>query len=96
MDITVIYDDNSFQLFKSLSETINEKYTDVNLIGYKEDKFKERKKAFAIKGSWAAKQTPFVIIQKSEDKKPLKAFYSEVKDCTLDNIINYLKLLKYD
>ena len=50
---------------------------------------KERKDAFALKGSWGAKLTPFAILI-DDSGKAVKAFYSEVKECTAENIKRYM------
>ena len=50
---------------------------------------KERKKAFGLKGSFSARLSPFAVLYNSENN-PVRAFYSEVNECTLDNIINNL------
>jgi hypothetical protein len=85
----VAYDENSEEFFKQLSDLISQNYPKVKLVGYHENKLKERKKAFGVKGGYGARLTPFTVVLDHESK-PLKAFYSEVNECTLDNIINNL------
>ena len=58
----------------------------ITLIAYSENKRLERKKAFALKGSWSARETPFALLR--DDDMELKAFYSEDNSCTIDNIIS--------
>ncbi len=50
---------------------------------------KERKKSYRVKGAFSARLDPFVGIY--ENNNPIKGFYSEANECTLDNIINYIK-----
>lgn len=50
----------------------------------------EIKNAYRLKGSFAAKQTPFAVVY-DENHKPLKAFYSEAGD-VINSLINYLNL----
>lgn len=89
ISVMVAYNEESIPFFQSLQEKISQKYPDVTLTGYREDTLKERKKAFGVKGSWAARLTPFAVMYDYENT-PLKAFYSEVQECTVDNIEFYL------
>jgi hypothetical protein len=88
----VAYDENSEEFFKQLSDLISQNYPKIKLVGYHENKLKERKKAFGVKGGYGARITPFTVVLDHESK-PLKAFYSEVNECTINNIQNYLDLL---
>jgi hypothetical protein len=87
--LEVAYDDNSLKFFSDLRHTIEEKYPLVHLEGYNESSVKYKKKAFALKGHWAAKKNPFAIICDAEGI-PVMGFYSEVKECTVDNILRHL------
>ena len=49
--------------------------------------YKERQKAFKVKGGYGARQTPFAV---ATLEGPLKAFYSEDGSCTIENIIKWL------
>lgn len=71
-----------------LRDTIKQQYPLLELQTFNEDIAKERKKAFALKSSWATRMSPFAILV-AEDK-PVKAFYSEDKSCTYEEIINAL------
>lgn len=84
MVLKVAYNDNSKGLVESLHPTES----------YNEDLFKERKDAFALKGAWGARKTPFAILY-TDDGIPVKGFYSEVGECTVDNIKNYLNEQNY-
>ena len=55
---------------------------------YNPNVYKDRSKAFKTKGAYGARLDPFAVIL--EDGEPIKAFYSEVNECTIDNIINYV------
>lgn len=94
--IKMAYDEKSEGLYKTLKDLLIQKYPDVVFEGYAEDSIKERKKAFGLKGSYAARLVPFAaiskVVEKEEEKeeKPMKAFYSEVSECTIDNIIKFI------
>lgn len=81
MELIIAYSDDSF--LKELKENLPEYVT---LTAYSENKRLERKKAFALKGSWSAKKTPFALLR--DDNIDLKVFYSEDNSCTIDNIIS--------
>lgn len=72
------------------SEDINDlKNVFSNIEHYDPNIYKDRKKAFKLKGSYGARLDPFAVIL--EDGEPIKAFYSEANECTIDNIINYVR-----
>ena len=72
------YDEKSESLYKTLKDLLNQKYPDIIFEGYAEDSLKERKKAFGLKGCY------------EKEEKPMKAFYSEVSECTIDNILKFI------
>ena len=86
MILKVVYDDNSQMLINKLKSILSN-YPLIELESYHEGLFKERKKAFGLKGSFSARLSPFAVLYNSENN-PVKAFYSEVNECTLDNIID--------
>ena len=53
-----------------------------------ENSNKERKEAFALKGHWGARMTPFALCMNKET--PVKAFYSETGEDVIKSLINYL------
>ena len=73
----------------AISNLLSSKYPNVEVNFFHEGKLKERRKAFMLKGGYSAKKSPFAVIF-DVDKNPLKAFYSEVNECTLDNIVSIL------
>lgn len=83
--LIAIYDENSENYFDGLKDLIKRKYPLVELIGFHENTLKGRKKAFQTKGSFGARQTPFAVIM-DLNKTPIKAFYSEANECTIDKI----------
>jgi hypothetical protein len=87
MILYLTYNNNCQQLLEQLQNKLN----NIEIIAYNEDVKKERKKAFGLKGNYGAKESPFSVLY--NENKPIKAFYTEVKECTLDNIINYLNTL---
>ena len=81
MELIIAYNEDSFL------EELKENLPDfVTLTAYSENKRLERKKAFALKGSWSARKTPFALLR--NDNIDLKVFYSEDNSCTIDNIIS--------
>jgi hypothetical protein len=87
--LEVAYDDKSLKFFSDLRHIIEDKYPLVHLEGYNESSIKYQKKAFALKGHWAAKKTPFAILCDVEGV-PIIGFYSEVDECKVDNILKHL------
>lgn len=85
VQLATVYNDNSETYFQELETLIEDKYVAVKLVGYHEDVLKERKKAFGLKGGYGARKTPFAVLFDNEDN-PIQAFYSEVNECTVDNI----------
>lgn len=83
--LTAVYDDASEKFFADLRELVKCKYPLVELIGLHENILKERKKAFKVKGGYSARKNPFAILLDT-DKNPIKAFYSEANECTVDAI----------
>lgn len=96
LTVKMAYDEKSESLYKTLKDLLNQKYPDIIFEGYAEDSLKERKKAFGLKGCYAARLVPFTavstIVENDEEKeeKPMKAFYSEVSECTIDNILKFI------
>lgn len=90
--LSIAYNNDSKDFFQAISELLKNDYPQVTLSGYNESAFKSRNKAFKLKGGWSARKTPFALIA-DEKGNPLKAFYSEVEECTIDNIKFYLDTL---
>jgi hypothetical protein len=86
MELTIIINNDCLYLYEELKNQIDP--NKVTLKCYNEDVYKERQKAFKVKGGYGARQTPFAV---ATLEGPLKAFYSEDGSCTVENIINYLK-----
>lgn len=83
--LKIAYNDNSEDLVKELEKLIPSKYPSVNLESFHENLFKERKKAFKLKGGYSARKSPFAILA-DVDNNPISVFYSESNDCTLNKI----------
>ena len=49
---------------------------------------KERKKGFKSNGAYSARLDPFIGVHQNDT--PIKGFYSEASECTLNNLIKYL------
>ena len=83
MEIFVIYNDNS-QI---------QKLKDSNIEGFYLHAIDERtkagkKEAFQLKGSFGAKETPFIIIYNKDI--PIKGFWKEASDDPIQECINFL------
>ena len=75
-----------------LVKYLKENFPDYELVLYDESFFKDKKKAYKVKGACSARLSPFVSVY--DDKKELiKAFYSEAGECTIENIIKYFNEL---
>lgn len=85
LSLTVAVDDNSQNFLHELTEVIKTEYPEVELNSFHEGLLKERKKAFALKGGYSARKTPFAVLF-DIDRNPLKAFYTEATECTVENI----------
>ena len=85
MELTVVINNDSLSLYKEIKEKLEN--TSLKIKCYNEDIYKDRQKAFKVKGGYSARKTPFAVYT---DDGPKKAFYSEDGSCTTDNIINYL------
>lgn len=96
LNVRMAYDEASESLYRTLKERMENEYPDVIFEGYAEDSLKERKKAFGLKGCYAARLVPFVAVsttvetEEGKEDKPMKAFYSEVSECTVDNILKFV------
>ena len=77
-------------LVNLMKEEENGHFPTIEVVSYNEEHYKERKDAFQLKASCGARLTPFCAIY-NDDKELIKAFYSEVGECTIHNIIEYLK-----
>lgn len=89
LSLTVTIDDNSQNFLNELTKVIKTEYPEVELNSFHEGLLKERKKAFILKGGYSARKTPFAVLF-NVDRNPLKAFYTEVSECTVENIKFYL------
>ena len=85
MILKIAYNENSARLV----EYFKENFPNLEIEAYNEDVYKERSDAFILKSHWGARETPFAILCDSEDKA-IKGFYSEVSECTINNIIDNL------
>ena len=55
----------------------------VTIKAYNEWHYKEKQKAYKLKGGYSARMTPFALFRDNTHTIP---FYSESDDCTIDNI----------
>lgn len=89
--LSIAFDENSQNFYKEMVDLIKD-YTNVDMVAYHEGLLKERRKAFMLKGGYSARKTPFAVVF-NLDRVPLKAFYTETDECTVENIKNYLDSL---
>lgn len=85
----VAYNNASEDFFSKLSELMEKKYPTIKFEAFHENKLRQRTKAFRVKGGYSARQSPFAVLLNVENK-PIKAFYTEAEECTVDNIEFYL------
>lgn len=88
MTLKVVYDDDSQSLVDNLKKILLD-YPFVRIETYHENLFKERKKAFKVKGEYSARHNPFAVLL-DNDSKVAGVFYSEANTCTLEKIIEIL------
>lgn len=82
----VCYNNNCLDFPKAIIKYC--KQVGIEVICYNESYYKERTKAFRIKGGYSARMTPFMLLERSG--KYEKAFYSEDNGCTLNALKYYL------
>lgn len=82
----VCYNDDCLNFLESIDKYCKDK--EIKVISYNESNYKERKKAYKIKGGYSARMTPFMLLM--EDDKYKKAFYSEDDGCTLNKLQRYV------
>lgn len=81
-DITIVHNDPSFELSNlnfPYSVFVKEYY-----LGSKDGK----KKGWALKSDWGAKEDPFIICYKNDNA--VKCFYSEVDNSVINSLMEYL------
>ncbi len=69
-------------------------YPDLNIVTYDETHYKEKKKAYKIKGGYSARMTPFMLLL--DNNKYMKAFYSEDNGCTIDKLTEFINHLNFN
>ena len=69
--------------FKEQIDNLVQDYPELFYHAYNESHYKEKKKAYKLKGGFSARLTPFILFKDDEHTIP---FYSESSDCNLDNI----------
>lgn len=89
MILNICFNDNCSQFPIKIENFCLENYPEIKVEKYNENNYHERKKAFRIKGGYSARMTPFMLLL-TDNKEYIKAFYSEDKGCTLDNLIKIL------
>lgn len=93
MTIKIAYseiDNISEPLIKGIDQLNQDDFIRFNVVSYNENHHKQRKDALQLKASCGARLTPFCAVY-NDDKEIIKAFYSEVGECTILNILEYIK-----
>ena len=90
MILNICYNDKCVNFLKEITNLCLEEFPDIKILQYDENHYKDKKKAYKIKGGYSARMTPFVLLTE-DDKKYIKVFYSEDNSCTIDNIIKFIK-----
>lgn len=85
--VCLCYNQDSELLDGALRKSLGD-CPDVTYESWNESAHTERKKAFGIKGHFAARATPFCGVFR--DDNAIKGFYSEVGECTLQNITDFV------
>lgn len=89
MTVKVVYNETCIPFKNRVVSYIWDKLPKVEVETYDELHHKDKKKAIMIKASCGTRLVPFVAVY-DDNKELVKAFYSEVGDCTADNVIKYL------
>lgn len=85
MIVKLVFNDE--ELDNQLSNYLKDK--NITYVSYNLKYGHDRRKAFKVKGSCSAKADPFCVVY-DDNESICKAFYSEVNQCTFDNIKTYL------
>lgn len=78
------------QLRTALTNNFEESSVNFTIISYDEGHYKEKKDSYQLKASCGSRLLPFCAIY-NDDKDIIKAFYSEVGECTVSNILEYIE-----
>ena len=89
--IVLVYNNETLDLKCKLEKYLLD--NSFEFISYNDDYYKTRKKAIATKVSFGSRKTPFCVLY--NDDTAIKAFYEEIGECNLDNILNIInKIIK--
>lgn len=92
MTVKIVYNEDCQPLQNRITAHLWQNFPKIQVETYDESHYKDKKKAIMIKASCGTRLAPFVAIY-DDNKELIKAFYSETRDCTFDNIINYLNVI---
>ncbi len=87
MKLYLAHNDVAFE--NELRRFIEAEMQDVKFYAYDASYTNDKVRANRLKGGFSARQSPFAVL-KTDNDKFLKAFYSEVDECTVKNIIHNL------
>lgn len=88
MIIKIVYNSDYKNQFDFYYDLIS-KLHDITIESYDTKYTSDAKQGIKVRGAFGSRLEPFVGIY-SDEGKILKGFYSEVSECTVNNIINYL------
>ena len=89
MILQICYNSKCMDIPAIIKQLCKDNYPNIKVETYDESHYKEKIKAYKIKGSYSARMTPFMLLSK-DDKSYIKAFYSEDKGCTVDNFVKFI------
>lgn len=92
MIIKIVYNEQCESFKDNIIETLKE-FPTLKVEIYNEDNYKEKKKAILVKSACGARLNPFSSIYNDKGEL-IKAFYTEVGLCTVNDIIKYLNELR--
>lgn len=82
MILELAFNNNCLDLKKQIDNLV-QSFINLEYKAYNESHYKEKKKAYKLKGGYSARLTPFALYK---DDIHVIPFYSESNDCNLDNI----------
>lgn len=87
MVLHICYNNTCFDLPTRIKEICP---NNIKIETYDETLYKEKKKAYKIKGGYSARMTPFMLLTNNKNKY-IKAFYSEDNKC---NVVEFNKFIE--
>ena len=86
MTLELAFNNNCLD-FKNKLDIIVKEFPLITYNAYNESYYKDKNKAYKLKGGFSARLAPFAVFKDNNHEIP---FYSESNECTLDNISEIL------